>query len=176
MKSCSVLWDWVGFTVDCVYMGIGHDDGYPQALLWSTAIPGGGGVFRQGKISGPKFSFLRLVPNPLPRKILAQSGPFLAPWVGLLTVFFCREALVPLYCTSGSVFMFVRIPNFFPGASFLSRRMILCTQRVSTKICLYIRRVSQGLWLPQLPTRYQNWGPKFSPPEIPPRPLYSHTG
>ena len=41
-----------------------------------------------------------------PPKFFSQSGPFLAPWAELTCVF-CREVLVPVYCTSGSVLMLV---------------------------------------------------------------------
>ena len=96
------------------------------------------------------------------------------------TFLFCREAMVPVYCMSGSVFMQVqvqvRIPKFFSCASYVSQRMILCPHCVSQRIFLCIHCVSQGLSFPQLYTRHQKLGvPKFSPPRLyPPEnpPLY----
>ena len=127
-------------------------------------VQGGGRVFRQGKVSGEHF--------------VLQSGAEItrlesccACWAiscslgRQLTFCFCREVLVLVYCMSGSVFMQVCIPIFFPCVSCVSQRMVLCTQYVSQKIFLCSCFVSQGLL--QLYTRHQNLGiPKFSPYEF----------
>ena len=109
-----------------------------QASLVALALKshtGGGGYFGRGQFRGEIFFF--------------QIGAVIPAEV------FCQGVMVPVYCTSGSVFMRVRIPKQISCVSCVSQ--ILCTQCVSQRIFVCICSVSQGLSL-QLYTRHQNLG------------------